>query len=123
MKLSFWAALAVTLLCMTGCANSAPGKEDVRKVVKAELDRQAGATPGGRMELKDMKGFTADCVQGATPETSEVYNCTLGGTLVVRGYVNNAPTTPDDKEAPLKGVMSFRKNPAGDWAIVNWEGA
>lgn len=110
-------------LLLTGCANGAPGEEDVRKVVEAELDRQAGATPGGRMELKDMKGFTADCVQGATPETSEIYSCTLGGTLVVRGYVNDEPTTPDDKEAPLRGVMTFRRNTAGDWAVVDWEGA
>lgn len=110
-------------LFLTGCANSAPSKEDVRKVVQAELDRQAGATPGGRMELKDMKGFSADCAQGATPETSELYSCTLDGTLVVRGYLNDEPTTPDDKEAPLKGVMTFRKNTAGEWAVVDWEGA
>jgi len=110
-------------LILTGCANLAPGEEDVRKVVQAELDRQAGATPGGRMELKDMNGFTAECVQGGTPDTSELYSCTLGGTLVVRGYVNDEPTTPDDKEAPLRGVMTFRKNTAGDWAVVDWEGA
>jgi hypothetical protein len=110
-------------LVVSGCAQSAPGKDDVRKVVQAELDRQAGTTPGARMELKDMKGFKANCVQGATPETSELYSCTLGGTMVVRGYVNDTPTTSDDKEAPLKGVMSFKKNAAGDWAVVNWEGA
>ncbi len=123
MKVSSWAALAVTLLCMTGCASKTPGEADIKKVIETELSRQAEATPGGRMELKNVKDLRSDCVQGATPDTSDLYMCTLGGTLVVRGYLNDQPTTPDDKEAPLKGVMIFRKNNAGDWAIVNWEGA
>lgn len=123
MKLSSWAALAVTLLCMTGCASKTPGEADIKKVIETEFSRQAEATPGARIELKNVKNLQSDCVQGATPETSDLYACTLSGTLVVRGYLNDAPTTPDDKEAPLKGVMTFRKNNAGDWAVVTWEGA
>ena len=75
------------------------------------------------MDLKDLRGFKANCKQGTPADTSEVYACELGGTMVVRGYLNDKPTTPDDKEAPLRGVMSFKKNDAGDWALVSWEGA
>ena len=117
MKLSFWAALAVIFLSITGCTKPGPGLNDAKRVVEFEFDKLTENVPGSSMVVKDWGDFAIACEPTAQ---SEVYACQVSGTVTAEGQ---APGQ-DSKQASqaMKGTMTFRKQGDG-YTVLGWEGA
>lgn len=121
-----WAIKALAGICFavlaSGCAGAkGPAKEDIQKVIQAEFERQVSYTPGATIKVTDWSGLDYECKQGATPSDSDLYHCTLSNQVDI--FVRIEGKDDQNVEQAVKGVMSFKKNANGDWAVVSWEGA
>lgn len=108
-------------LLLGGCAKSGPSEADIRNVIQAELERKVSYTPGASVKVTDWSDLEYECKQGATPSDSDLYHCTLSKHIDI--LVRIEGHEDQNVEGPLKGVISFRQTPGGDWAVVSWEGA